>query len=245
MGRPPDADDPLPAGDLLPRSVAGSLRSGARLSATRWTLIEAAQAGDAEAIRALCEKYRPAIVGYFARRGLRGEAEDLAQEALLALVGPAIARARLRVGKFRALVFSIARHKLQKHLERAHAAKRGAGRVRPLGEAEPPALAEPPDDDFDREWLAGLVRSALERLAREHPPSFLALKRSVLDGVPQAEVAGELGTTAPRVKKLVHRARLRVASYVREEVWAYASERPEYEAELELLSRLMGERPPS
>ncbi|HBP22541.1 MAG TPA: RNA polymerase subunit sigma-70, partial [Planctomycetes bacterium] len=47
------------------------------LSATRWTVVQAAKAGDADALRQLFEKYRPAVVGYLLRRGMKGEAEDV------------------------------------------------------------------------------------------------------------------------------------------------------------------------
>jgi len=61
-----------------------------KLSATRWTIVQAAQSGDEEAIRTLCEKYRPALVSYMRRRGLGEEAEDVTQEALFGLVQSAL-----------------------------------------------------------------------------------------------------------------------------------------------------------
>jgi RNA polymerase sigma-70 factor (ECF subfamily) len=208
-----------------------------RLTATRWTLVGAARDGDAAAIRALCEKYRPAIVGYLERRGLAAEAEDVAQEALLALVSSAIEGARAGAGKFRSLVFAVARNHLLRHLERRAAEKRGHGRTEPLGRAEPSAPAEP-DSDFDREWLGSLLRSALARLEAEQPRAFVALRRFLLDGVRQAEIARELGLSVEQVKKLVLRGKRRVAAYLREEVWTYAG--GDYEAELAFLSRLLG-----
>ena len=211
-----------------------------RLSATRWTLVQAAQAGDTQALRGLCEKYRPAIVAWLERRGLGAESEDVAQEALLGLTGAALQRADAGAGRFRGLVFSIARNQLLKHLERQGAAKRGAGRVQALGETDPAAASEP-DDAFDREWLAGLVRGALERLAAEHPAYFTALRRFVLDGVSQAEIAGELGISVEQVKKLVYRGKRKVSAYLRDDVWTYASSRGEYEVELAYLARYLGE----
>lgn len=213
-----------------------------RLSATRWTLVQAAQAGDAAALRALCEKYRPAIVGYLARRGLASEAEDVAQEVLLALTGPTLERARSARGKFRALVFAVARNQLGKHLEKLGAAKRGAGRVEPLGEIDPASPGEP-DADFDREWLSGLVRAALERLGEENPTALRALQRFVLDGLSQADVARELGLSVEQVKKLVFRGKRKVTAFLREEVWAYAGSSRDYEAELKALSKLLGVDP--
>jgi RNA polymerase sigma-70 factor (ECF subfamily) len=209
------------------------------LSATHWSVIEAARAGEEGAVRALCEKYRPAIVAYLERRGLGAEAEDVAQEALLALVGTALARAASGQGRFRGLVFAIARNQLGKHVERQRAAKRGGGQVEHLGEREAAVAAEEPDDLFDREWLGALVRAALARLEREHPPYFEALRAFLLDERPQAEIAGRLGVAVGVVKQRVHRGKRKVIGYLREEVWSYASSPGEYEAELQALARLL------
>ncbi len=205
--------------------------------------MRAAQGGDAAAVGALCEKYRPAVVGYLARRGLAGEAEDVAQEVLLALVQSALQRADSASGTFRGLVFSIARNRLLKHLEKRQAAKRGEGRTQPLGDEDPAAPPER-DSEFDREWLANLLRTATARLAKEHPLSFTALQRFLMDGVPQATVATELGIPVEQVKKQVYRAKRRIARYLREEIWTYAGSRGEYESEVRYLSGLLGDALP-
>jgi RNA polymerase sigma factor (sigma-70 family) len=208
------------------------------LSATHWTIIQAAQAGDAEAVRRLCEKYRPAVLGWLARRGVGPDVEDLGQDALVALVTSALGRADRGAGRFRDLVFAVARNVLLRHRERANAAKRGPGRTVPLADLEPPA--EAPDDDFDQEWLAALVQGALARLAREHPPYFEAVRRFVLGDEPQAAIAAALGVTPGAVKKLVLRGKRKLAGYLREAVWEYATSTQDYEAELRALARLLG-----
>lgn len=209
-----------------------------RLSATRWTVVQAAQAGDEAALRALWDKYRPAVLAWLERRGLGAEAEDVAQEALLGLLRSALARAHAGAGRFRALVFAVARHQLLKHQEKAMALKRGGGRVQVVADLE--VAVEEPDEGFDREWLAALVRGGLERLAHEHPDLFEALRRFALEGQPQAEIAAALGTTSGAIKKRVFRAKRELAGYLREEVWRYSCSPREYEAELGLLSKLLG-----
>lgn len=211
-----------------------------KLSATRWTLVQAAQKGDSEAVRALCDKYRPALVSWLEKRGVGADAEDVAQETLLALVAKALQGADARAGSFRSLVFAVARNKLLKHLEQRGAQKRGAGRVQALGELDPSAPFER-DDEFDREWLANLVKRALARLGEEHASTYKVLKRFVVDGAPQAEIAKELGVPVDNVKKLVYRGKRKVAGYLREEVWCYATSSQDYEAELAYLSKLLGE----
>lgn len=210
-----------------------------KLSATRWTIVQAAQAGDEAALRALWDKYRPAVLAWLAHRGLGAEAEDVAQEAFLGLLRHALLRAQAGSGRFRALVFAVARNQLAKHLERERAQKRGAGRVQLLGEHDP-AMDEP-DESFDREWLAAVVRAGLARLSEEHPELFEALRRFVLDGQPQAEIARELGTTPGAIKKRVFRGKRLLTGYLREEVWRYAASPQEYEAELAWLAGLLGE----
>lgn len=210
------------------------------LGATHWTLVEAAQRGDAAALRALCATYRPAVLAWLERRGVGPDAEDLAQEALVRLLEAALARADRERGRFRGLVFAVARHALLRHREREAAQKRGGGRVEVRGDLDPPAAPEEPDDDFDREWLAVLVEGALARLAREHPPWFEALRRFAVLGQPQAEVAAALATTTGAVKKQVLRARRRLGEYLREAVWQYSRSRGDYEVELRALARLLG-----
>ncbi len=207
------------------------------ITATRWTIVQAAQAGDQDALRAICEKYGPVVVSYLRRRGLGDDAEDVAQETLLALTRSALERARSGEGPFRALVFAIARNQLLRHLERQGALKRGAGRVEPLGDRDAATVA--PDAEFDREWLGALVGRALGRLGVEHPDCLRALQRSVLDGASQATVAQELGVTVEQVKKLVFRARRRVAANLRAEVFSYASDSSDFAEELASLARFL------
>lgn len=209
------------------------------LSATRWTVVQAARAGDDAAIRDLVLKYRPAVLNYLRRRGLGEEAEDVAQETLFSLVSRALSKADPGSGRFRALVFAIARNLLAKHHERRTAQKRGGGKVQLLGEIEVAEVGEP-DEDFDREWLAQLVQKALSRLSVEHPNYFEAMRRFMLEGQPQAQIAAELGVSAGVVKKHVFRGKKKLVGYLKSEVWAYACSAKEYEVELRYLGSLLG-----
>lgn len=210
------------------------------LSATRWTIVQAAQRGDEAALRAVWDKYRPAVLAWLRQRGLPPEtAEDVAQEAFLGLLRRGLAGAQAGAGRFRGLVFAIARNTLLKHQERELAQKRGAGRVQPLGERD--VAGAEPDEAFDREWLGAIVRAGLARLEAAQPELFFALRRFVLDGVPQAEIAREVGVSPGALKKRVFRAKRLLATYLREEVWRYACSPAEYEAELAFLAGLLGD----
>lgn len=210
-----------------------------RLSATRWTIVQAAQAGDEEAIRSLCEKYRPALLSYMRRRGLKDDAEDVTQEVLFGLVSKALTSADGRAGRFRALVFAIARNQLAKFHERAGAHKRGKGKVEALGERDV-AASDQPDEDFDREWLGAIVRAGLERLREANDDYYEALRLFVLEGLPQAEIAEQLGVRVGVVKKRVFRGKRKLGDFLREEVWRYSTSTSEYELELRYLSGLLG-----
>jgi DNA-directed RNA polymerase specialized sigma24 family protein len=138
---------------------------------TRWSLIDAACAGDTNALNTLLERYRPAIVGFFCRTGLRREAEDLAQEVLLQFVqGQVLERADRAKGKFRDLVFAVTRHVRGHYLGGSRAQKRGSGRLRTLDPTTEVAAPEPePTAEFDAEWFTRQVALGLARLKREYP----------------------------------------------------------------------------
>jgi DNA-directed RNA polymerase specialized sigma24 family protein len=86
-----------------------------------------------------------------------------------------------------------------------------------------------------------VIRAGLERLARDQPELFECLRRFVLEGQPQAEIARAMGISPGAVKKRVFRGKRLLASYLREEVWHYACSPAEYEAELAYLAGLLGD----
>ena len=158
------------------------------LSSTRWSILHAAQAGDGEAIASLCVKYRSAVVAYLKRRGAGEDAEDLAQEVLVGLVDY-LPKAHAQAGRFRSLVFAVARNVFNHELERRGALKRGGGEA-PISHPDLDQIArDEPDESFDREWLANLIGRCLERLRAEHTNYFQALQAFLIEGKPQAEVA--------------------------------------------------------
>jgi RNA polymerase sigma-70 factor (ECF subfamily) len=194
------------------------------LSRTRWSLIDSARAGDQAALNALLEKHRPSIVGYFHSHGLEGDAEDLAQEVLLRFVDDDILRrADPSKGRFRNLVFAVARNVRSHHVGYVSAKKRGGGAVCQLGDLDVTA-PEPPDDVFDREWFARLLAIAFARLKEEYPDYHEALQLSLEEQSREA-MSQALSLTQDAVKNRVHRARQKVMGFVQEEIWAYS--RPE------------------
>lgn len=207
------------------------------LSKTRWTWIDHARAGDQAAVRALFQKYRPAVVGWFSRRVSAADAEDLAQEVFLRLFDKALADAEPGKGRFRSLVFAIARNVLGGEQRKRLAQKRGGGAEPAPLEHEVAAPAE--DEDFDREWIANLIELGLQRLEREHASYHQALLRCAVQGEPQTDLADELGCSVQVIKNRVSRGRKKLNAYLREEVWTYSTSQEEYSVELERLTRLL------
>lgn len=209
------------------------------LSKTRWSVVHAAQRGDSEALEALLGKYRQAIVDYLRRCNLGPDAEDVAQEVLLTLVD-LLPKVHATAGRFRSLVFAVSHRQHLAFRKRRGALRRGAHVEHVPLEAAAIAVETEPDDLFDREWLASLLRACLERLNAEQPTLYAALQASVLAGRSQAEAARAEGVTAATMRKRVWRARKQVGAYLRELVEAYALSRDDVREELAYLSKLLG-----
>ena len=203
---------------------------------TLWTVIRGADRGEESALRQFALKYRGPIVAYIARRGLPNDAEDLAQEVFLRLLEDRVlSKADPSRGRFRSLLLAVTRHVIGHHRERESAQKRGGGNVRSLENVD--VSSQEPDEFFDREWVGHLLEVSLARLAREHPNYHDALRRSVLEGAPVADIAAALGRTEGDVNNLIHRGKKKVADYLREQIQEYSLSREDYEAELQYLSR--------
>ena len=205
---------------------------------TQWTVIEAARAGNESAFQELVERYRRPVVRYLASRGLAGEAEDLAQEVFFELYRQTLATVAPERGRFRSLLLAVARNVAGNHRRREQSLKRGGGqRPVPLGDLEPVSREE--EEAFERSWLSHLLELALERLEREQPAYYAALRLFLLEGRDYAEVATELGRSPSQIKNQVYRGRKKLAAYLRAEVRGYSATRQEQHTELQLLARLL------
>jgi RNA polymerase sigma factor (sigma-70 family) len=202
---------------------------------TLWSLIRDAREGHESRFAQFVERYRPAVVRFLVRRGLADDAEDLAQEVFLRLVrDQVLTRADPGRGRFRSLLLAVTRNVLGHHLERERAAKRGMACTEPLGARDPAEPAE--TDEFDRQFVSRLIELALDRLRREHPHYFEALRNDLLDAHHEAQP--DASTVPPQVR-YNHRSRGRrkLIEYLKSEVRDYSASHPEYEEELGYLSR--------
>jgi RNA polymerase sigma-70 factor (ECF subfamily) len=237
----------------------GSEAKDANFHTTRWSLVQAAGNGDDSQARAalesLCRGYWYPLYAFARRRGaLRGQAEDLVQGFFAGLIERGSLRAVAREkGRFRSFLLAALQHYLANERDRERAAVRGGGRVLlaiDLGEADERFAREhdrarTPEQEFEHAWALDVLRSAVQRLAKEYAASsrselFDALKGE-LEGarLPHAEVAARLGMTTGAVKVAAHRLRERFGEILRAIVRETVASPAAVEAELGALLRAL------
>ncbi len=146
---------------------------------------------DADFVR-LVERYQRALVNHFARRGVHGECEDLAQETFVRLYR---ARKRYRVtARFRTYLYRIAHHVWIDHLRRSGRRQRREDAFRD----------EPRPESQDPGAMAGHdVAWALARLSDAQRDVVVL---SVFDQLSHAEIGVVLGIPEGTVKSRLHHA---------------------------------------
>lgn len=207
-------------------------------SPTRWSLIEAVVQGEESAKSEFVARYRPAVQRYLEAQGLGAEAEDVAQEVFVRLLVKGGLERVVSGTSFRSYLFAVTRNALLDHLKRARAKRRGGdATIVPLLEQEPSAEERA---GFDREWLVGLLELALERLEREHPNYYRAVKGFLWDERSQAELAESAERSVQDIRNHVHRGRKKLAAYIQEEVARYERDPGRFATEVQAVSRLLG-----
>lgn len=211
------------------------------LPTTVWTALRRAQE-DPATLDVLLRGYYPPILAYLRNQGLpEPDAEEVAQDVLLALVkGEVLRKADPAKGRFRSLVLTITRHALSARRRHDRRRKRG-GDVDVVALTE--GLAAPAEEDpsFDELWVSNLVRIAMRRLWEEGGRPYEALERYSAEAPSYEALAEKLGASVTDVKNWLHQARLKLKRYVRQEIDRYAGSREEYERELAYLSRFLTE----
>lgn len=225
-----------------------------RFRTTMWSEVLRAQAKSTAALDALLSRYRPPVCDFLRSKGLQAaDAEDVAQEVFQRILEKdLLARVDRTKGRFRWLLLGITKNILREHGKRRTAKKRGGGKAAvPLeggssGGAPIDCLAAPEEDEsFDRLWVANLVDQAVasarvEDRARGADHVALLLESAIND-VPHAELAKRHGIKVQDVKNRLHRVRKRISDHLLRIVRSYASSLDEYQAELAILSRYIGD----
>ncbi|HXF97271.1 MAG TPA: sigma-70 family RNA polymerase sigma factor [Gaiellaceae bacterium] len=199
---------PSPA--LLPRpGLVREARVHAvpRARPTDAELIERVADGDREAFEELYRRYARAVLGLALRRlGDRGRAEDVTQDAFVAIWRSARTYDRRRGGA-PGWLYAIARNAVTDRLRRL---------PEPVGELEDGVGGEPdPAEEAEASWIAWRVHRALEVL----PPR----ERSVIElaywrGLSQSEIGAALGIPLGTVKTRTRSALARLADELEEEL---------------------------
>lgn len=232
---------------------------------THWSVVvaagqeESSQARDAMAI--LCTTYWRPLYAYIRRRGYAAhDAEDLTQGFFARLLErDDVATVRRENGKFRSYLLAAMNHYLSDARDKAHAQKRGGGKVLVLDfQAAESAYLHPttdststPDHLFDQQWALTILQEVLRRLRVEHEreektPWFEALAFSLTGergDRSYADIAGDLHTTEGAVKVAVHRLRKRYRNLLRELIAETVSTPDQVEDELRDLLRALANRP--
>lgn len=233
---------------------------GRVFNTTQWHLVLTAKNGSSSeaeaAMEELCRIYWPAIYTYLRRTGYRAEdAQDLTQEFLSRLVHREwLSHLEDQRAKFRTYLLTFLKHLLSDERRRAHAQKRGGGKVIVSLDAyeaeERDALAPSdglsPDQLYDRRWAETVMNRAAELLRADYEArgklalyeQLKELQASDRNGPSYAEVAVRLKTTTQAVKNAVHAYRRRFINILHEEVAKTVDDPREVSKEVEYLIQL-------
>jgi RNA polymerase sigma-70 factor (ECF subfamily) len=214
--------------------------SAFRFRTTSWGLVLAAAVkptpDSRQALAALCEAYWNAVYAFIRRSGYDSDqSQDLTQGFFLVLLEKNYLRSADRErGRFRSFLLTAVKHFLCNERDRAHALKRGGGKV-PISidqnQAEAwyaPAAVDPvtPETLFDRRWALSLI----ERVSAKQREHYIAngkgeqfeklsifLNRNT-DDPRYAEMAAATGLSAGALRMSVHRMRRKYRELLRAEI---------------------------
>lgn len=233
---------------------------GACFVTTHWSVVLTAGGRDTTRARAaleqLCRVYWRPLYHFVRRRGYGPEdAQDLTQGFFARfLERQAVAAASPARGRFRSFLLGSLKNFLADEWDKAHARKRGPGRVLPLAfEEEESRLDQSriesvtPETAYERRWAIALLEQVYQRLEDEfrrqgRTEQFAALRVALAGdrgAVPYAELGRRLGMTEAAVKMAVKRLRQRYRELLRETIADTVCETGEIEDELRYLQQIL------
>ncbi|MFO0847281.1 MAG: sigma-70 family RNA polymerase sigma factor [Gemmataceae bacterium] len=185
--------------------------------ATSRTLLQRAVARDPDAWQRLVHLYRPLVISWCLRAGVRfDDADDVAQEVFRAAVGRLPDFRRDRPGDtFRGWLRAIARNQAIVHHRRGRGPAAAGGSTAHLVLSAVPDPVPPDEDDDPQAEVSALYRRALELVRGEFEGrTWDMFWQVVVDNRPTDEVATAFGVTAAAVRQ----AKARVLRRLKEEV---------------------------
>ena len=162
-------------------------------------LLQRWRAGDDKAGQALVSRHFHALYRFFANK-CGGDADELVQRTLLAAIG---ARDQFRAdATFRTYLFTIARHKLYRHLRELRSDRQVDFSISSVAE-----LVTTPGTQLDRDAAQRRLTAAMRELSVEHQT---LLELYYWEGVEVAELAQIFETRPATVRTWLFRARSRL-----------------------------------
>jgi RNA polymerase sigma factor (sigma-70 family) len=235
---------------------------------TRWSIV--LEAGNSatvsshafNALSELCQIYWRPLYSFLRRQGCGAEdARDLIQGFFADLIETrAYARADRDKGRFRSFLLGTLRHFVADVHDRGRALKRGGGMLLQSLDDQATADAEAqiaratkwqPEEVYDREWAALLLRQALDRLTQE---CALAGKADLLShlmpylstteesAIPYEQMAQRTHRPVATLRSDVARLRKRYRAILREVVRDTVSEAEDVDEELRYLCQVLAAR---
>jgi RNA polymerase sigma-70 factor (ECF subfamily) len=215
---------------------------------TRWTFIRDLQAGHEQrrkALESLCAMYRPPLVHFARRSGLRPQdAEDVVQEFLADLVTrQTFEKAERARGRLRSFLLAGLQQQIADWYRRQSAKKRGGGIEFTTIDDDTPSLAvdeQSPDKLFDRKWAETIRNEVLRQLREKWYASGKGDQFDILEpfafehleSTQRASLAESLGTKTGNVSVMLTRMRREFSTHVRAFVVQTVSNLDEVEDEL-------------
>jgi RNA polymerase sigma-70 factor (ECF subfamily) len=214
------------------------------------------------ALSELCQIYWRPLYSFLRRQGCGGEdARDLIQGFFADLIETrAYARADREKGRFRSFLLGTLKHYVSDMRDRGRALKRGGGMTLQSLDDQATAEAEAqiarttkwqPEEVYDREWAALLLRQALDRLTKEcaiagkidhlsHLMPYLSTTEE--SAIPYEEMAQKTHRPVATLRSDVARLRKRYRTILREIVRDTVSEPADVDDELRYLCRVLAAR---
>jgi RNA polymerase sigma factor (sigma-70 family) len=237
-------------------------------ASTRWSMV--LEAGNSATVSAhafnalseLCQIYWRPLYSFLRRQGCSAEdARDLIQGFFADLIEKrAYARADRDKGRFRSFLLGALKHYAADVYDRGRALKRGGGMIlqslddQATGEAEAQiarATKWQPEEIYDREWAALLLRQALDRLTQEcrlagkgdlltHLMPYLSASEE--SAIPYEQMAERTHRPVATLRSDVARMRKRYRAILREVVRDTVLETEDVDEELRYLCRVLAAR---
>ncbi len=259
----------ISAVNATPRSPCGEAESRYQsFASTRWSIV--VEAGNSatvsdhafNALSELCHIYWRPLYSFLRRQGHGAEdARDLVQGFFADLIETrAYARANREKGRFRSFLLGTLKHFVADVRDRGRALKRGGGMILQNLDDQATAEAESqiaratkwqPEEVYDREWAALLLRQALDRLTQE---CALAGKAELLShlmpylsateesAIPYEQMAERTHRPVATLRSDVARLRKRYRAILREVVRDTVFEAEDVDEELRYLCRVLAAR---